>query len=94
MLRLLCGAPGPRATIDRTPKNVLIQPNVQVSVVVNYDLPEPVAYLHRAGRCTRFGRKGVAISFVTGDDAPALRGIETEYGVAISEMPMNVADFI
>ncbi|AJT71492.1 AQG_2a_G0050120.mRNA.1.CDS.1 [Saccharomyces cerevisiae] len=42
-----------------------------VSMVVNYDLPtlangqaDPATYIHRIGRTGRFGRKGVAISFV------------------------------
>ncbi len=39
---------------------------VQVSLVINYDLPtQPENYLHRIGRSGRFGRKGVAINFVT-----------------------------
>lgn len=38
----------------------------QVSLVINYDLPtQPENYLHRIGRSGRFGRKGVAINFVT-----------------------------
>ncbi|CEP60702.1 ATP-dependent RNA helicase DBP5 LALA0_S01e16996g [Lachancea lanzarotensis] len=42
-----------------------------VSMVVNYDLPttvqgkaDPATYIHRIGRTGRFGRTGVAISFV------------------------------
>lgn len=42
-----------------------------VSMVVNYDLPtlasgqpDPATYIHRIGRTGRFGRRGVAISFV------------------------------
>lgn len=41
-----------------------------VSMVVNYDIPEvdgvadPETYLHRIGRTGRFGRVGVAVSFV------------------------------
>lgn len=43
-----------------------------VSMVVNYDLPvtangqaDPATYVHRIGRTGRFGRKGVAISFIS-----------------------------
>lgn len=37
-----------------------------MSLVINYDLPtQPENYLHRIGRSGRFGRKGVAINFVT-----------------------------
>jgi len=38
-----------------------------VSLVINFDLPtQPENYLHRIGRSGRFGRKGVAINFVSG----------------------------
>lgn len=37
----------------------------QVSLVVNYDLPNSrESYIHRIGRSGRYGRKGVAINFV------------------------------
>lgn len=36
-----------------------------VSLVVNYDIPgNRELYIHRIGRSGRYGRKGVAISFV------------------------------
>lgn len=42
---------------------------LQVSLVINYDLPSQAeSYLHRIGRSGRFGRKGVAINFVTTQD--------------------------
>lgn len=48
----------------------------------------------RIGRGGRFGRKGVAINFITGDDTRTLRDIETFYNTTVEEMPMNVADLI
>ena len=42
------------------------------------------------GRGGRFGRKGVAINFVTADDVRMLRDIEQFYSTQIEEMPMNV----
>ena len=48
----------------------------------------------RIGRGGRFGRKGVAINFVTADDTRALRDIEQFYNTHVDEMPMNVADLI
>ncbi|AFR97753.2 ATP-dependent RNA helicase FAL1 [Cryptococcus neoformans] len=65
----------------------------QVSLVINYDLPTSREnYLHRIGRSGRFGRKGVAINFVTVDDVRILRDIEQYYSTQIDEMPMNVAE--
>ncbi|KAI9227556.1 MAG: ATP-dependent RNA helicase eIF4A [Piptocephalis tieghemiana] len=67
----------------------------QVSLVINYDLPSNREnYIHRIGRGGRFGRKGVAINFVTTDDVRMLRDIEQFYNTQIDEMPMNVADLI
>ena len=48
----------------------------------------------RIGRGGRFGRKGVAVNFVTSDDHRTLKDIETFYNTQIEEMPMNVADLI
>merc|ERR1711985_113589 len=67
----------------------------QVSLVINYDLPQDREnYIHRIGRSGRFGRKGVAINFITGDDVRQMRDIEQFYNTQIEEMPMNVADLI
>eukprot|EP01134_Creolimax_fragrantissima_P008121 CFRG8121T1 len=67
----------------------------QVSLVINYDLPNNrELYIHRIGRSGRFGRKGVAINFVTNEDVHTLRDIEQYYSTQIDEMPMNVADLI
>ncbi|XP_064394683.1 eukaryotic initiation factor 4A-I-like [Halichondria panicea] len=67
----------------------------QVSLVINYDLPaNRENYIHRIGRGGRFGRKGVAINFITREDERMLKDIETFYNTVVSEMPMNVADLI
>ena len=67
----------------------------QVSVVVNYDLPRNKQhYLHRIGRSGRFGKKGVAINFVTSSDKYILRGIQNYYNINIEEMPENIKQFI
>lgn len=51
-----------------------------VSLVTNYDLPtNRENYIHRIGRSGRFGRKGVAINFVTNEDVKILRDIEQYY---------------
>jgi translation initiation factor 4A len=67
----------------------------QVSLVINYDLPANIEnYLHRIGRSGRFGRKGVAINFVTNADARHMKDIENHYHTQIDEMPMDIADLI
>lgn len=60
----------------------------QVSVVINYDIPQNVEnYLHRIGRSGRFGRKGLAINFMTYYDIKTLREIERYYSTQIQELP-------
>lgn len=67
----------------------------QVSLVINYDLPQNMEnYLHRIGRSGRFGRKGVAINFVTNNDVRSMKDIERYYHTQIEEMPMDIADMI
>ncbi|KAI9518520.1 Eukaryotic initiation factor 4A-II [Dissostichus eleginoides] len=54
----------------------------QVSLVINYDLPtNRENYIHRIGRGGRFGRKGVAINFVTeeDEDSPRYRDVLQYY---------------
>jgi len=79
-------------TTDLLARGIDVQ---QVSLVINYDMPaNRENYIHRIGRSGRFGRKGVAINFVTSEDVRAMREIEAFYGTQIEEMPMNVADLI
>jgi len=79
-------------TTDLLARGIDVQ---QVSLVINYDLPtNRENYIHRIGRSGRFGRKGVAINFVTGDDVRNMRDIEQFYNTTIEEMPINVADLI
>ncbi|KER20627.1 hypothetical protein T265_10864 [Opisthorchis viverrini] len=60
-----------------------------VGLVVNYDLPAtPSDYLHRIGRSGRFGRRGLAVSFVAGaDDRRKLDSIARQYRIAIPPAP-------
>ena len=65
----------------------------QVSLVINYDLPtNRELYVHRIGRSGRFGRKGVAINFVTAEDMRALRDLERHYSTKIEPLPADIAD--
>jgi len=79
-------------TTDLLARGIDVQ---QVSLVINYDLPtNRENYIHRIGRGGRFGRKGVAINFITQDDVRSLREIEAFYSTQIDEMPLNIADLI
>ena len=80
---------------------VLISSNVtargidvqQVSTVINFDIPKCVhTYLHRIGRSGRWGRKGMAINFVTRRDARYMKDIEQYYHTDISELPASIKD--
>ena len=53
-----------------------------ISHVINYSLPEdPEDYVHRIGRTGRAGNEGIAISFVTENDAFNLPAIEEYIGM-------------
>lgn len=64
---------------------------LQVTLVVNYDLPEMngeadcETYLHRIGRTGRFGKTGNAINIVDGEKAhKLLKQIEKHFGKVFS----------
>jgi translation initiation factor 4A len=62
----------------------------QVSVVINFDIPKCVhTYLHRIGRSGRWGRKGIAINFITRRDVQYMKEIENHYKSNIVELPLN-----
>ncbi|KHJ83614.1 putative eukaryotic initiation factor 4A-III [Oesophagostomum dentatum] len=79
-------------TTDLLARGIDVQ---QVSLVINYDLPSNREnYIHRIGRSGRFGRKGVAINFITDNDARQLKDIEQFYNTVIEEMPMSIVDLL
>ena len=62
-----------------------------ISHVINYDLPEDAEdYVHRIGRTGRAGATGIAISFVSEDDAFDLPAIEELLGERIHTQPPEV----
>ena len=67
----------------------------QVSVVINFDITKDVnTYLHAIGRSGRYGRKGLAINFVTRSDIDIMRRIEKHYKIEIKELPVNFNELI
>mmetsp|Transcript_27301 Transcript_27301/g.66514 ORF Transcript_27301/g.66514 Transcript_27301/m.66514 type:complete len:133 (+) Transcript_27301:867-1265(+) len=66
----------------------------KVNFVINYDLPQyKESYIHRIGRSGRFGKKGVAINFLSRVDVDNLREIEAYYSTVIALIPEDFTDF-
>lgn len=67
----------------------------QVSVVINYDIPTKIeSYLHRIGRSGRYGRKGVAINFMTRFDNSRVKNIEQYYSTQIEPLPADIQNLL
>jgi len=75
-------------TTDLLARGIDVQ---QLSLVINYDIPNNREnYIHRIGRTGRFGRKGVALNFITEKDESLINDIEQFYNTSISELPDNI----
>ena len=67
----------------------------QVSVVINYDIPSKVeSYIHRIGRSGRYGRKGVAINFITYYDRKRMTNIEQYYNTELQPLPEDIGSLV
>ncbi|KAM7486470.1 hypothetical protein LguiA_002479 [Lonicera macranthoides] len=67
----------------------------QLLLVIIYDLPNKHENcLYRIGQSGWFGKKGVAINFVTYEDERMLLDIQKFYNVVVEEQPANVADLL
>ena len=65
----------------------------QVSVVFNFDMPsfdDKENYIHRIGRCGRFGRKGTAISLLTPAEKAIMDEIAAHYSIAPRVLPEDL----
>jgi len=75
-------------TTDLLARGIDVQ---QLSLVINYDIPNNREnYIHRIGRTGRFGRKGVALNFVTEKEESLLKDIETFYNTVVQDLPDNL----
>src|SRR5213082_1334979 len=64
-----------------------------LSHVLNYSLPEdPAVYLHRVGRTGRIGKKGTAISLVSGAELVTLTALEKKYGIVFEKRSLPTPD--
>jgi ATP-dependent RNA helicase RhlE len=60
----------------------------RIGHVVNYDMPPNAdGYVHRVGRTGRADQAGTAVTFVTPEELPALRVIETSLGLRLITAP-------
>jgi|TARA_B110000858_G_C17793745_1_gene471292 superfamily II DNA/RNA helicase len=66
----------------------------QVNLVINYDIPpNKETYIHRIGRCGRFGKKGVSITMVKMEDpndVKSLNKLKNYYNINIKELPEDI----
>jgi translation initiation factor 4A len=65
----------------------------QVSVVFNFDMPQfedKENYIHRIGRCGRFGRKGTAISLLTPAEKDVMDQIASHYSFNPESLPQDL----
>jgi len=64
----------------------------QVSMVINFEMPvQRENYVHRIGRSGRYGKKGVAINLIAGDEINAVKEIEKTYSTVIQELPEDLS---
>jgi len=84
-----CGGSRVLISTNLTARGIDIQ---QVNTVINFDVPKDITfYLHRIGRSGRWGRKGVALNFITRRDVPKMKEIEEYYGININECPGDLS---
>ena len=61
--------------------------------MINYSLPEdPSVYLHRVGRTGRIGKKGTAISLVSGAELVTLTALERNFGIQFEKRSLPTPD--
>ena len=79
-------------TTDIIARGIDIQ---QVSIVINYDVPRfREIYIHRIGRSGRYGRKGIAINFVTEKEYNHLQNIIDFYQTEMEALPENIKELL
>jgi superfamily II DNA/RNA helicase len=64
----------------------------RVNIVINFDMPTTSnEYLHRVGRAGRFGTKGLAITFVSGEeDKKTLKDVQDRFEVKVTPLPDEI----
>lgn len=63
-----------------------------VGIVINFDLPDsPETYVHRIGRSGRYGKHGIAISFVTDKESQRVKEFVSIFKKEIEDLPENLS---
>lgn len=64
----------------------------KINIVINFDMPtESDQYLHRVGRAGRFGTKGLAVSFIGGEeDEKVMADVQARFEVKVEELPATI----
>lgn len=64
----------------------------RVNIVINFDMPKTSdKYLHRVGRAGRFGTKGLAVTFVCGEEnKTTLQEIQDRFEMKITPLPTAI----
>jgi translation initiation factor 4A len=65
----------------------------QVELVFNFDIPsfmDKESYIHRIGRCGRFGRKGVSISLLNPTEQEVMKEIASHYSFQPLALPQDL----
>ena len=89
MREFRCGATRVLITTDLLARGIDVY---QVSLVINYEMPrEKETYIHRIGRSGRFGRKGMAINFVTPYEKEDLQVLIKYYDTSIEPLPTDLS---
>ncbi|ELP83629.1 eukaryotic initiation factor 4A-10, putative [Entamoeba invadens IP1] len=79
-------------TTDMLSRGIDVQ---QVSLVINFDMPvSDESYIHRIGRSARFGRKGVAIDFITTEEKETIERLQKTYETKIVPLPKTFMDYL
>ena len=79
-------------TTDMLARGIDVQ---QVSLVINFDMPiSDESYIHRIGRSARFGRKGVAIDFITTEEMETINRLQKTYETKIVPLPKKFMDYL
>jgi len=82
-------------TTDLLARGIDVQ---QINLVICFDMPpDKETYIHRIGRCGRFNKKGVSVSFIKmsdNNDMKLLNMMKNTYKINIKEMPENIDEFL